>query len=563
MTAHYEKAPANTEDLINQEAKEITTRLEISDRVEPMPHQNAYLTIKDHKEGFPNVVKCRLINPAKSNIGRISKTILQGINAELRQEHKLNQWRSTGEVLEWYKSLEDKKTLNFIVLDICDFYPSISEELFQSALEFASKTTPIDADKRQILLNARKSLLFSDNRTWQKKTGLHDVTMGSFDGCEVCELVGLLILHKVREKFPNLTFGLYRDDGLGVHKKLSGTNVERMKKTLIAVFKDMGLKITIETKLTVVDYLDTTLNLNEGTYMPYRKPLDTPQYINCQSNHPKTVLQQVPLSVERRLNDISSNKEVFDNAKTDYEKALKDSGFKYNLKWVDNRPQAKPRRRRRDVIWFNPPFNKSLKTNIGKQFLDLINKNFPATNQLSEVLNRQTIKMSYSCHENMESKIKKHNNKLLSETQPEAENTCNCRDKSKCPVDNKCLTETVIYKAKVHYEHAEMEYIGLTDNPFKTRYNEHTHTFRNENKKKATTLANFVWEKKLNPHPNIKWSIIQKCRRYSPGQKTCNLCLTEKLHIVKNMNNTRSLNKRADVGNKCTKHKQKHSLKNI
>ena len=69
----------------------------------------------------------------------------------------------------------------------------------------------------------------------------------------------MLVLHKVREKFPNLTFGLYRDDGLGVHKKLSGTNVERMKKSSIAVFKDMGLKITIETKLTVVDFLDTTL----------------------------------------------------------------------------------------------------------------------------------------------------------------------------------------------------------------------------------------------------------------------------------------------------------------
>ena len=297
----------------------------------------------------------------------------------------------------------------------------------------------------------------------------------------------------------------------------------------------MGLKITIETKLTVVDYLDTTLNLNEGTFMPYRKPLDTPQYINCQSNHPKTVLQQVPLSVERRLNDISSNKEVFDGAKIEYETALKNSGFKHTLKWTDNRPRnpAKAKRRRRDVIWFNPPFNKSLKTNIGKQFLGLINKNFPATNQLSEILNRQTIKMSYSCHENMESKIKKHNNKLLSETKPEAENSCNCRDKSKCPVKNKCLTETVIYKAKVQYEQVEMEYIGLTDNPFKTRFNEHTHTFRNERKKKATTLANFVWDKGLNPLPTIKWSILQKCRRYSPGQKTCNLCLTEKLHIVK------------------------------
>ena len=125
--------------------------------------------------------------------------------------------------------------------------------------------------------------------------------MGSSDGCEVCELVGFYILDKIKETFPNLTFGLYRDDGLGVHKRQRGTHVERMKNKLIDLFKSFGLKITIETKKTVVDFLDTTLNLNDSSYMPYRKPLDTPQYVNCQSNHPASVLKQIPVAVEKKI----------------------------------------------------------------------------------------------------------------------------------------------------------------------------------------------------------------------------------------------------------------------
>ena len=69
-----------------------------------------------------------------------------------------------------------------------------------------------------------------------------------------------------------------------------------------------------------------------------------------------------------------------------------------------------------------------------------------------------------------------------------------------------------------------------------------------------------ITKKKLTPNPPVKWQIVKQVRRYKPGQKTCNLCLIEKLYIVKNMNNTRSLNKRADVGNKCTKHRDKHFL---
>ncbi len=85
VTAHYEKAPPETEKGINIEARDITDKLKISDRVEPIAHNEAYITIKDHKDEFPNVVKCRLINPAKSQIGRLSKEILQETNSTIRQ----------------------------------------------------------------------------------------------------------------------------------------------------------------------------------------------------------------------------------------------------------------------------------------------------------------------------------------------------------------------------------------------------------------------------------------------------------------------------------------------
>ena len=53
----------------------------------------------------------------------------------------------------------------------------------------------------------------------------------------------------------------------------------------------------------------------------------------------------------------------------------------------------------------------------------------------------------------------------------------------------------------------EMEYIGLTDNPFKTRLNEQNSTFRNENMMKSTTIDSYVWDNILSPEPTADWSI--------------------------------------------------------
>ena len=64
-----------------------------------------------------------------------------------------------------------------------------------------------------------------------KKDGLFDVTMGEYDGAEVCELVGTFLLDKISKKYEKNSIGLYRDGGLSVFKNKSGTQLERIKKT--------------------------------------------------------------------------------------------------------------------------------------------------------------------------------------------------------------------------------------------------------------------------------------------------------------------------------------------
>ena len=80
----------------------------------------------------------------------------------------------------------------------------------------------------------------------------------------------------------------------------------------------------------------------------------------------------LPKSINERLSKNSSNPEIFDKAKIDYEKALKDSGYK-SVNLTFKKPAEKQNRTRsRKLIWFNPPFNKSVTTNVAKRFLNLV-----------------------------------------------------------------------------------------------------------------------------------------------------------------------------------------------
>ncbi len=86
--------------------------------------------------------------------------------------------------------------------------------------------------------------------------------MGSYDGAEICELVGLFILNKLGQKFGKENIGLYRDDGLAIMKSKSARLADKTRKELHKCFEQFGLKITAEANLHVVNFLDVTFDLN-------------------------------------------------------------------------------------------------------------------------------------------------------------------------------------------------------------------------------------------------------------------------------------------------------------
>ena len=93
---------------------------------------------------------------------------------------RLNQWRSTGTVIDWFRQIENKSSRRFVQLDIVEFYPSISHKLLRDALDFAKKHVDIDSNTIDVIMHARKSLLFCKDDVWVKKDNpSFDVTMGS------------------------------------------------------------------------------------------------------------------------------------------------------------------------------------------------------------------------------------------------------------------------------------------------------------------------------------------------------------------------------------------------
>ena len=116
---------------------------------------------------------------------------------------------------------------------------------------------------------------------------LFDVAMGAYDGAEVCELDGAYLLEKIGEICNEGDVGLYRDDGLAVFRNKSGTQLEKIKKKLQRLFKEYDLEIIAESNQKIVNYLDVTLNLKDGTFRPpYHKPDDQIRYIHTESNQP-------------------------------------------------------------------------------------------------------------------------------------------------------------------------------------------------------------------------------------------------------------------------------------
>ena len=292
----YKKENIAAVNKVNSTHKKSANNLEIQDRMFRTVEREAFITLKDHKSNFSNNPSCRLLNPTKPELGKVSKKLLERIISTVRQKSGLNQWKNTDSVLNWFKKLGNKQKMSFIVFDVVNFYPTIKCDLLRKALIWARQYIDISDEEIEIIMQTKKSFLFSKGTPWSKKGDSNfDVAMGSFDGAETCDLVGLYILFELSKL--DIEVGLYRDDGLGV-SSLSPRQLEGTKKKVCSIFKKLGLSITIEANKKIVDFLDITMNLENNTHKPFINTRDTPLNVDRESNNPPNMTQKYTCSSE-------------------------------------------------------------------------------------------------------------------------------------------------------------------------------------------------------------------------------------------------------------------------
>ena len=117
----YQKPTKARLKSINKTTKKFAEKLKIAGRMEFMDESEAYVTIKDHKENFPEKPSFRLINPSKSDIEKISKRILHQINENISQNTNVNQWKNSTSVIDWFKAIYNKSQYTFIFLTLKAF----------------------------------------------------------------------------------------------------------------------------------------------------------------------------------------------------------------------------------------------------------------------------------------------------------------------------------------------------------------------------------------------------------------------------------------------------------
>ena len=200
-------------------------------------------------------------------------------------------------------------------------------------------------------------------------------------------------------------------------------------------------------------------------------------------------------------------------------------------------------------------------TNVGKKFFNALDSSFPPGHPLHKLLNRNTVKLSYRTMPNMGQNIARHNTKILSENEPKKTTTgCNCQKSKTCPMPGKCLSEGVIYGATVKetVSGKTETYTGLSEPPFKSRFNGHTSTFRHEDAN-HTTLSKHIWVLKNNDISHtVDWRIIARSQAFNPSNGQCRLCNKEKYFIMFEPDGA-TLNARSEFYSSC-RHKAKHLM---
>ena len=497
------------------------------------------------------------------------------------------------DTIDWFRKIKNKKRSTFVQFDIIELYPSITKELLVRSLNHTREYTDIMEEEIEIILASRKSVLSDSRRSWVKShVDNFDVPMGAYDSAQVANLVGIYILDTLGRIINLEQVGVYWDNGIIYTPDSNGPKTSSIQKKIIRAFKLRGLRIQIASNLKIVDFLDVTLNLNNGMFKPFSKNDSAPRYINISSNHPRLVLRQIPNVVNQRINRLLSCKKIFKENKSRYDDALKDNRFQSRLEYltpvdltsrvknnnggthtlikvgeiINNSGHEKRRgkNRNRKVVWFNPLFCRLANINIGKYFLHLLDKHFNRDNPLSRIFNRNTVKISYSCTKNMYNILSNHNKRLLNELITRDRNPdtgyCNCRNKEECPLGGCCNLRNVIYQACISPMEQQRDggrvYIGISTGNWKQNGTTKNIHFPTQNLDTRLLYQNIFGAFRIRGYLHkLSGKIIRHSSTTNSFNGRCNLCLDEKISIINFKNRKLLLNKRNELVFKCRQKK--------
>ena len=131
-------------------------------------------------------------------------------------------------------------------------------------------------------------------------------------------------------------------------------------------------------------------------------------YIHKDSCHPPTIFKNLVNNISRRISTLSSNRDIFNTAAPYYNNALREGGHTDSIRFLEKtQPNTrKKKNRKRKILWYAPPFSLNAQTNVGKKFLDIIDKHFTPDSRYRKIFNRNSVKTSYSAMPNIKSKFK-------------------------------------------------------------------------------------------------------------------------------------------------------------
>ena len=167
----------------------------------------------------------------------------------------------------------------------------------------AREYTEVTEEEIEIILTSMKTVLSDNRRSWVKShVDNFDVPMGGLWFGSGSRLSGDLYPRYAGSYCQLQQVGLYRYDAIIYIPDSNGPKTSSIQKKIVRAFKLLGFRIQIALNLKIVDFLDVTLNLNNGTLKHFSKNDSAPRYINISSNHPRSVLRLIPNAVNQRIN---------------------------------------------------------------------------------------------------------------------------------------------------------------------------------------------------------------------------------------------------------------------